>query len=214
LLLVVVVFLLRGPGLKGGGGSLGFRLPAESDTVKTIALAGLELAPELIPRMISHYQLRVPELRVNAENGGTAHALEALANGRAAVGMLLRPPTREEKSIVLSAISDSVLYFPVALGGIEVLAHDGTGPDSLEANDLRRVLRGETHPAFDRLYAPDPNQGLWDAFRSCLGFAVGAPVNDNVTFLENEQSVVEAVRADPRAIGITSSLRMSVLLWY
>lgn len=208
LLVVAAVFLLRGPGLKGGGGGLGFRLPTESDTVKTITVAGLELAPELIPRLISHYEWRSPRLHVNAEPGGTARALEALVNNRAAVGLMYRPPNREEKSIVMSAVRDSVICFPIALGGIEVLAHDGSGPDSLQANDLRRALRGERHPAFARIYAPDPNQGLWDAFRTCLGFSASAANPDSVIFLEDEKGVVEAVLADPRGIGIASTLSL------
>jgi ABC-type phosphate transport system substrate-binding protein len=121
---------------------------------------------------------------------------------------MYRPPTREEKSIVMSAVRDSVLYFPIALGGIEVLAHDGSGPDSLEADELRRVLRGDRHPAFDHLYAPDPNQGLWDAFRTCLGLSINAPVPESVVFLEDEKAVVDAVPADPRGIGIASTLSL------
>jgi ABC-type phosphate transport system substrate-binding protein len=206
LLVVVVVFLLRGPGLKGGG--VGFRFHSESDTVTTITLAGLELAPELIPRLVSDFEFSYPKLQVNVEEGGTARALEAMVNQRATVGLMYRPPTREERSIVLSAANDSVLYFPIALGGIAVLANDGSGLDSLEANDLRRVLRGGTDPRFDRLYAPDPNQGLWDAFRSCLGFSANASVPDSVVFLADEKTVVEAVRADRRGIGITSTLSL------
>jgi ABC-type phosphate transport system substrate-binding protein len=208
LLVVVVVLWLRGPGLKRTGGGVGFRLAEESDTVKTITLTGLELAPELIPYLVSSYEWRFPELRVNVEEGGTARALEALVNRRAAVGLLYRPPTREEKSIVMSAASDSVLYFPIALGGIEVLAHDGSGPDSLRVDELRRALRGETNPSFDRIYAPDPNQGLWDALRHSLGLPGEAAAPDSVVFLENERAVVEAVIADARGIGIASTLSL------
>ena len=206
LLVVVVVVLLRGPGLKHG--VTGFRFPAESDTVKTITLAGRELAPELIPRLVSDYQWSLPHLHVTVEDGGTARALEALANHRATVGLLYRPPTPDEKAIMLSAVRDSVLYFPFAVGGIVVLAHDGSGPDSLDTNDLRRVLRGEADPRVERLYAPDPNQGLWDAFRTCLGFAAAAPVPECVTFLQDEAAVVQAIIADPHGLGIASTLSL------
>jgi ABC-type phosphate transport system substrate-binding protein len=206
LLVVVAVFMLRGPGFKQTGGGVGFRFSTESDTVKTIVLAGRELAPELIPVLVEDYEWRFPELHVNVADGGTARALEALVNRRASVGLLYRPPTREEKSIVMSAVNDSVLYFPIALGGIEVLANDDAPLDSLDADDLRRVLRGQSHPAFDRVYAPDPNQGLWDAFRHGLGFSSSAAVPETVTFLENESAVIQAVLADPRGIGITSTL--------
>ena len=207
LLIVVAVFMLRGPGQRGGGG-VGFRFTTESDTVKTIALAGLELAPELIPRVISDYEFSFPELHVRPQEGGTVRALEALVNQRAAVGLMYRLPTREERSIVLSAVSDSVLCFPIALGGIAVLVNEHAAVDSLEENDLRRALRGEKQPGFERVYAPDPNQGLWDAFRGCLGFSAAASVPDSVVFLKDEKAVVDAVLADPRAIGIASTLSL------
>jgi ABC-type phosphate transport system substrate-binding protein len=208
LLVIVVVFMLRVPGFKQTGGGIGFRLATESDTVKTIALAGLDLAPELIPVLVSDYEWQFRELRVRAEPGGTARALEAMVNGRAAVGLMYRRPTREEKAIVMSAVNDSVLCFPIALGGIAVLANDRAGLDSLEVADLRRALRGESLAGFERIYAPDPNQGLWDAFRSCLGFGADAAVPDSVTFLADETAVVNAVLADPRSIGITSTLSL------
>ena len=207
LLVVVVVIVLRGPVLNKTGGT-GFRFSSESDTVKTITLSGIELAPELVPRIISDYTWGSPGLHVNTMEGGTARALEAMANRRAAVGLMYRPPNREERAIMLSAVKDSVLCFPIALGGIEILAHDGAGVDSLEANDLRRALRGDAVPGFDHVYAPDPNTGLWDALRKCLGFSQTSPVPPGVTFLKDEKQVVDAVIADPRGIGITSTLSL------
>jgi ABC-type phosphate transport system substrate-binding protein len=203
---VVVVIVLRGPALRTGG--TGFRFSTESDTVRTITLAGVELAPELVPQLIDDYRFGAPGMRVSTIEGGTARALEALANHRAAVGLMYRLPNREERSIMLSAVKDSVLCFPIALGGIEILAHNGSGPDSLSADDLRRALRGERVAGFDKVYAPDPNQGLWDALRKCLGFPENTPVPPSVTFLKDEKQVVDAVIADPRGIGITSTLSL------
>jgi ABC-type phosphate transport system substrate-binding protein len=204
----VVVFLLRGPGSKSNHTSLGFRFSTESDTVRTITLAGVDLAPELVPRLVSDYEWQFPELRVRLGDGGTTRALEELVNERAAVALLYRPPTPEERSIFMSAVSDSVLYFPIALGGIAVLVGGESTVDSLRADDLRRALRGAPGRGFDRIYAPDPNLGLWDAFRSSLGFSRNAPVPDTVTFLEDQAAVVNAVIADPNGIGIASTLSL------
>jgi ABC-type phosphate transport system substrate-binding protein len=206
LLVVVVVIVLRAPALRMGG--TGFRFSAESDTVKTITLAGVELAPELVPRIISDYEFASPGLHVNVMEGGTARALQEMANRRAQVGLMYRRPNPEERAIMMSAVKDSVLCLPIALGGIEILAHDGAGPDSLAEADLRRALRGDAVPAFDTVWASDPNDGLWDALRKCLGLARDAPVPPNVKFLKDEKQVVDAVIADPRSIGITSTLSL------
>lgn len=206
LLVVVVVIVLRGPALRMGG--TGFRFSTESDTVKTITLAGVELAPELVPRIISDYEFASPGLHVNVVEGGTARALQEMANHRAQVGLMYRLPKPDERAIMMAAVKDSVLCFPIALGGIEILAHNGAGPDSLAEADLRRALRGDAVPAFDTVWASDPNDGLWDALRQCLGFARDAPVPPNVKFLKDEKQVVDAVIADPRSIGITSTLSL------
>ena len=68
-------------------------------------------------------------------------------------------------------------------------------------------MRGECGARFDRLYAPDPNQGLWDAFRAGLGLSPERRC-PRVTFLADEAAVVDAVIADPRGIGITSTLSL------
>jgi len=101
-----------------------------------------------------------------------------------------------------------VVYYPIALGGIALLGNPSSGLDALAMNDLRRFLRDERDPRFDRLYAPDPNQGLWDAFRSGLGFSPDAPVPEGTTFLVDESAVLQAVAADPRGIGIASTLTL------
>jgi ABC-type phosphate transport system substrate-binding protein len=202
---VAVVFLIRGQSAQRG---LGFRLPTESDTVKTITLVGLELAPGLIPLLVQGYHREFPDLHVLTRDGGTVRALEALANRQAAVGLLYRPPTRAEQALVKSAVNDTVVYYPIALGGIALLGNPSSSLDALTMDDLRRFLRGEGDARFDRLYAPDPNQGLWDAFRSGLGVALDEPSPATTTFLVDEAAVLQAVAADPRSVGIGSTLTL------
>lgn len=202
---IAAVFLIRGQTVQRG---LGFRLPTESDTVKTITLVGRELAPELIPRLIQSYHREFPDLHVLAEDGGTAQALEALANRKAAVGLLYRPPTRAEQTLIKSAINDTVVCYPIALGGIAVLGNARTGVASMKVEELRTLLRDEADPRFDRVYAADQNQGLWDAFRSGLGFAPDAANPERVVFLADESAVVRAVAADPNGIGVASTLTL------
>jgi ABC-type phosphate transport system substrate-binding protein len=210
---IAAVFVIRGQMERPG---TGLRFSAESDTVKTITLAGLELAPDLVPQIIKKYQDLYPQLHVIPEDGGTVRALEALANRRAAVGLLYRLPTRDERALVRAAVNDTVLCFPVALGGVAILANALSGVESFAMDDLRRLARDEADPRFDRLYAPDPNQGLWDAFRISLGVyeeaarlpASATPEYERITFLKDEAAVIEAVLADPRGLGIASTLSM------
>jgi ABC-type phosphate transport system substrate-binding protein len=202
---LAIVFLIRGQSVQRG---LGLRFSTESDTVKTITLVGLELAPGLIPPLVEGYHREFPDLHVLTREGGTVRALEALANRQAAVGLLYRPPTRAEQALVKSAVNDTVVCYPIALGGIALLGNPSSGPTALAMDDLRRFVRGERDARFDRLYAPDPNQGLWDAFRGGLGVALDEQAPEGATFLADEAAVVQAVAADPRGIGIASTLTL------
>jgi len=204
-LVMAVVFIYRGQQVQRG---VGFRLSNESDTVTTITLVGRELAPSVIPRLVSNYHRDYPRLHVIVEDGGTARALEAIANRPATVGLLYRPPTRSEQAIIRSAVNDSVLYFPVALGGIVVLVNAASAVDSLALDDLRGFLGDEMNAHFEHFYAPDPNQGLWGAFRSGLEIPEGEETSPRVTFLKDESAVAQAVSADPRGFGIASTLSL------
>lgn len=212
-LVIAAVFILRGQKEHPG---LGIRLPLESDTVTTITTVGRELAPELMPQLIKKYHQLYPKLHVRLEDGGSVRALEAMANHRAEVGLLYRLPTAEERALMWSAVNDSVLCFPIALGGIVLLANSLSGVDHLAMDDLRRIARDQEDSRFDRLYVADPNQGVWDAFRQALAVSENvafpggkrAAELKHITFLKDDNAVLEAVLADPRGLGLASTLNL------
>ena len=201
----MVVFVLRGQQAQRG---IGFRLPNESDTVTTIKLVGRELAPNVVARMVANYEREYPKLHVVVGDGGSVRALEAIANRQAGVGLLYRPPTSAEQKLIKEAVGDTVVYYPIALGGIAAIANATWPVDSLALDDLRGILRNESAAGVERLYAPDPNQGLWGAFLAGLGFDEDAVEKARVTFFKDEMEVLQAVAADPASVGIASTLTL------
>lgn len=167
-------------------------------------MSGGDLAPDLIGRLVSWYRQDYPELELRLLGGGTRQALEDLINRRADVAFLSRPVTADEQRLFLSVTGDSALCFPVALGGLTLLT-TGDGPESLHVSDLRNLLSGGPGPR-PRLYAPDPNSGLWAALALRLDLPEPAGPIDRVTFLEDERAVMAAVRADRGTVGLVSSL--------
>jgi ABC-type phosphate transport system substrate-binding protein len=202
---MMVVFVLRGQQAQRG---IGFRLPNESDTVTTIKLVGRELAPNVVTRTVASYERDYPKLHVLVGDGGSVRALEAIANRQAGVGLLYRPPTSAEQKLIKEAVGDTVVYYPIALGGIAAIANASWPVDSLALEDFRRLLRNESAAGFERLYAPDPNQGLWGAFLAGLGFDEGAVEKARVTFFKDETEVLHAVAADPASVGIASTMTL------
>ena len=209
--IVLAILLFRViPGLRSRVPAIR-RMPTASVT-NELAIAGLDIAPELIPRVVAFYQSLYPDLKLTTRPGGTVQALEDLLNHRADVAFLSRPPSAREDSVV-HALRDSVLIFPVALAGTLVLAAGSAGLDSLSVRSLREVLNGGRPRELGlagqgpvRVYVPDPRSGLWGAVTNQLGLSDTAAAN--VTWLQGDQDVARAVAQDPASIGLVSSLAL------
>lgn len=199
---IAVLFLVRG----GMDWNRLLSLVPGAAPDSTLSLAGADLAPDLVARIADHVHRDDPDLRIDVAGGGTAQALEALINRRSDVAFLCRPPTAAEQDLFRSTDGDTALWYPIALGGLVLLAGE-SAPDSLTTARLGDFLRRGADPGFDRLYAADPNLGLWDAFTRALG-APGAAPPERVIFLAGEEAVIEAVLADPRSLGLASSLSL------
>lgn len=179
---------------------------------KLLVLAGLDLAPALIPRLAETYRSLYPEVQLRIQPGGMRQALEDLFNRRADVAFLNRPMTEEEAAVVRAA-GDSALSFPIALGAIAVLASASAQIDSLTLEDLRIWIeggRGREGPfaggsAF-HLYAADPNLGLWDALVE--GLRLTGTAGSHVIWLADDTEVAAAVSRDPVALGVASLLAL------
>jgi len=202
-LAVAAAFLIRGNIDERG---TGLRFPTDSDLTTAITVTGEDLAPDLIPRLVSGYKRRFPAHEVTLVSGGSAYGLQALADERAQMAMLYRPPTAEEQSLLREAVNDTAVYYPFALAAIDVVAGRESPVDSLRMETLRNFVRGE-RSGFERLYVTDPNQGLWDAFVIRLGTRGSGEYGDRVVYLKDERAVLQAVAADAAGLGLVSSLR-------
>ncbi|MBU0743471.1 substrate-binding domain-containing protein, partial [bacterium] len=138
------------------------------DAVPSLVVAGRDLAPGLVDVLADGYRSDYPDLAVIVLGGGTNQALEDLINRRADVAFMYRMPTEDERQLFRDADGDTATVLPVALGGIVLLAPAGVeSPATTRGELIARFSRGGPGipPA---LYAPDPNDGLWAAFRRAL----------------------------------------------
>lgn len=176
------------------------------DADQTLTIAGHDLAPLLIKRLVAFYRADYPDLAITVTGGGTNQALEDLLNQRAGVAFLYRRPSPSEEELFLAVDGDTAIVAPLAVGGVILLAGDEaeTGPYSL--SEVRRVLTGQAPEVCERLYLPEPNEGLWDAVREEMDLGEPAPIPALIVFLADAQAVLEAVSQDSRAWGMVSSL--------
>lgn len=205
LVVIAVLFLTRGDPrwnalfrARGGGGD-------------TLVVAGRDLAPGLVDRLTENYRRDYPQLTVTVRDGGTNRALEDLVNRRANVAFLVRPPSPREQDLFRSVNGDSAVWYPVALGGIALLA-GGTG-NAVTLEDMLRLGNGSVPSPFRHVYAPDPNRGLWDAFQASLDIPRRDPkAGSGVVFLRDEAQILDAVRSGPAALGMASTLALPASL--
>jgi phosphate transport system substrate-binding protein len=205
---VLVLLLFRVfPALHHGVGILS---PGSLSRSTSLVIAGTDNAPDLVPRLVAEYHRLYPKIGLRTTPGGTNRALEDLVNGKADVAFLSRPLNQRENRMV-RALGDTVLAFPVATAGIMLLVAKDSPVESVSVDDLRDLIIGKRAAwtgsggeSVVRLYAPDPDLGLWPALLSQLSLPDSAPAN--VVWLASEREVARAVVRDHSAFGLASTL--------
>jgi phosphate transport system substrate-binding protein len=206
--IVLVLLLFRVvPALRHG---VGIPWPGSFSRSASLVIAGTDNAPDLAPRLIAEYHRLYPKIDLRTTTGGTNRALEDLVNRKADVAFLSRPINPREHRMVRS-LGDTVLAFPVATAGIMLLVAKDSPVESVSVEDLRDLITGKRAAwtgsdgtGMVRLYAPDPDLGLWPALLGQLSLPDSVPAN--VVWLASEREVAEAVIRDPSAFGLASTL--------
>ncbi len=194
----------------------------------TLVLAGRDVAPPLVETLASDYRRDYPQLAVTVLPGGTYRALDMLLARECDVAFLLRGPSPAEQALFREADRDTAVVQDLAVGGLALVAGSAApvGPVTMAAlkdalapvaAGAGAVSNGTTLAGLGvKLYAPDPNEGTWDALLGALGLraadapAAAAAVSGPVVFLPTPAAVLEAVAADPGAWGVVSTLNAAL----
>ncbi|MBA4378004.1 MAG: hypothetical protein C0395_05030 [Gemmatimonas sp.] len=170
----------------------------------TLVIAGRDLAPELVDVLVGKYRLDYPDLELTVRGGGTNQALQDLINGRADVAFLYRKPDADEMRLFRAADGDTAIVVPVAMGGIVLLSPQSGDTAAISLPDLDAMLAGGPSALTSPLYAPDPNDGLWQAFRG----EAQPPAASRVVWLADAGAVLAAARDGGGAMGLASTLTL------
>jgi ABC-type phosphate transport system substrate-binding protein len=170
----------------------------------SLVIAGRDLAPELVDVLVGKYRLDYPDLELTVRGGGTNQALQDLINGRADVAFLYRRPDADEMRLFRAADGDTAIVVPVAMGGIVLLAPQSGDTAALALPQLEALLAGGPADTTPALYAPDPNDGLWQAFQG----EAQPPASARVVLLADAAAVLAAARDGGGALGLASTLTL------
>jgi ABC-type phosphate transport system substrate-binding protein len=182
-------------------------LSTASAADSTLTIAGRDLAPALIDGLVAEYRRDFPALAVALTAGGTNQSLENLLNRQADVAFLYRPPTAAEQAQLRTLDGDTAVVVPVAVGGLAVITADAAAMRSLTVSQVAAAVTGGGGDTA-RVYAPDPNEGAWDALRQRLGLP-GEGRAAGLIFLTDTKAVVDAVVADPGSLGLVSTFTLA-----
>lgn len=187
------------------------------DQHPTLVLAGRDVAPPLVETLASDYRRDYPQLAVTVQAGGTYRALDMLLARECDVAFLMRRPTPAEQALFREADHDTAVVQDLAVGGLVLLAgaEAPVGPVTEAALKAALADNGAGLPGLGvKLYAPDPNEGTWDALLAALGLPAAATAGAGdagpVVFLPSATDVLAAVAADPRAWGVVSTLNAAL----
>jgi phosphate transport system substrate-binding protein len=174
----------------------------------SIVIAGTDGAPAFLVETVAQFMAEYPKVSITLSGGGTVQALENILNKRAQIAALSRAPSEREMRIA-GEHGDSLVYFPVALGGIAILAPRASGIEQITLAELRSLLTSGPAAAFpgrriERFYGPNPNGGLWESLVERLGMP--QEMVPSYVPLETGSQVLEALRQDPNGIGFASTL--------
>lgn len=201
-LVILGLFVIRGP--QWWKAAVATRA---DPTAAHLVVAGADLAPSMVEALLASYRRDYPQARVEVQGRGTTHALQALVDGSAGAALLARPPLATEQAHFEARDGAPLLYEPIAVAGLALLCTADAALDSLTTTALRTWLSTATPDGFDRFYAEDPNLGLWEALLSSLDLPLDLAVDrERVVFVHDRAELVRALRDDPRAIGLMSSV--------
>jgi phosphate transport system substrate-binding protein len=143
---------------------------------------------------------------------GTATAFEALATGKADIGMASRRINKEEQ-VRLAALGDFTSRASenvLALDGIAVIVHPSNPIEALTVEQVAALftgkfqdwsqLGGSAGPV--HLYAHDAKSGTFDTFRELV--LHGEKIAQGAERLEGSEELSRRVARDPAGIGFTS----------
>jgi phosphate transport system substrate-binding protein len=184
--------------------------PEEVGTVKLIIKGSNTFGEELAPQLIAGFNRKYPNVTVELESKATAVGFAALLHGEADIAAASRMPSDDE---VRLARSMNVEFNRNVIGfyGVAVIVHASNPVEKVSHRDVRDLFTGRIGNWAELEGGPnlpvhvcirDSASGTHLGFRE-IGMG-GQEYAPGATTFTNYETLVEAVIADPAAIGYAS----------
>jgi len=173
--------------------------------VETITIKGSDTEVNLVLQLAEAYMETDPDVSINVTGGGSGVGVAGLMNGRIDVANSSRALNEHE----LAMATDRKLTlepFVFAADVLAIICHPSISIDSLSLLQLGKIFSGETLQWQQlgvtgdaiSLYGRQSNSGTFMYFRERV---LGKDYAASVKQMNGNAQILEAVKADPNAIG-------------
>ncbi len=167
------------------------------------------IGEELAPQLIAEYKKSHSAAALDLESKATGYGLAALMAGRCDIAAASRTPIKEEKELA-QARSIELNDYIIGSYSVAVVVNSANPVNNLTKDQVRDLFSGSLQNWKDvggpdgpiHLCIRDPISGTYLGFKELA--MENKPYGAGIKTFTNYLSIVEAVAADPKAIGYSS----------
>lgn len=178
------------------------KLPAPSDTATsgTFELVADEALRPAIDSLVAGFDRQTPNAHVTVRYTSAALALDALLQNTARLVLIGRPMTAKERHLLDSARID-LPEFDIALNGIAAVVAKENPRRSISSDSIALLLSGK----WDARYYSTSYLSSTEAALDSIFNPQSGSIGGRIRRFSTSDSVIDAVRHDPSAIGFIGS---------
>jgi phosphate transport system substrate-binding protein len=173
---------------------------SETATSGAFELVADETLKPVVDSLVADFNRHTPEAKVTVRYMVAASALDALLQNKARLVIIARPLTPRERSVLDSQKID-LPEFDIALNGLAVIAAKDNKLSSIPLDSLRQMGEGKLPLKY---YSTSYLSATESSFDSIFEFKEKT-LSGAITRFETSDSVINAIRTNPNAIGYISS---------
>ncbi len=179
-----------------------------SDNSERIQIAGSTSVQPVAEKLAAKFQEMHPNIKINVQGGGSSLGISSVSQGITQIGTSSRELTQKEKV--------GLNEYIIGKEGIVIAVNNENNITNLNKNQIKDIFSGKI-TNWKEVGGPDleihvitreSGSGTRSAFENLI-MGKGTKIRNDAIVQSSTESVKQAVRQDPGAIGFVSLARMS-----
>lgn len=179
-----------------------------SNQYERIQIAGSTSVQPVAEKLVKKFEETHPKVRINVQGGGSSLGISSVSQGITQIGTSSRELTQKEKS--------GLNEYIIGKEGIVIAVNNKNNIINLNKSQIKDIFSGKIinwkevgGPDLEiHVITRESGSGTRSAFESLI-MGKGTKIRNDAIVQSSTESVKQAVRQDPGAIGFVSLARMS-----